>query len=410
MYSKDLGVKIKSSHALKQQRGELLGSLPPYGYLFTTERGGKRLQIEPESAKIVKLIFDLRAQGKSMIMIADYLNRTGILAPRNHYHHLGVLTNERNAKKALWQNGYVGQILRNGVYIGSQVQGKYERNGKQFRVKPKSEWIVHENTHTAIVDKIQFEAVQKLLDESGEKYKKHGNALDDNILVGKIFCSRCGKALKRQYSRINKGDVKYRYTCRDCAAQLRYTMELARAPQIRLEDIEEVITATLQKYIDACLTIDTLIEDVVGSQAIARKRHSLTAELNRLQRDSKMANDKIAAAYTHHLAGLLDSKEFSLAREKFERDKQASEAGAERVSQELAGYDLEIARHNAFLSNFRSFKGFEGLDKAIVNTLIQRIDIAPLTKEISITLNFMEELQELNRLVEESEVLEDVCQ
>jgi DNA invertase Pin-like site-specific DNA recombinase len=37
IYSKDLGVKIKSSFVIKQQKGELLGALPPYGYLFTDE-------------------------------------------------------------------------------------------------------------------------------------------------------------------------------------------------------------------------------------------------------------------------------------------------------------------------------------------------------------------------------------
>ena len=268
MYSKDLGVKIKSSFVLKQQKGELLGSLPPYGYLFTTEGGGKRLKIEPESAEIVKLIFGLRAQGDSMIKIADHLNRNGILAPRNHYYHLGVITHEKDAKKALWQNGYIGQLLRNEVYVGNQIQGKYERHGKQFGVKPRTEWIVHENAHPAIIDRGQFDAVQKLLDEAGEKFKKLGNKLDENILVGKIFCQRCGKALKRQYYRKNKNEVKYRYCCRDCGTELRHTMGLDKAPQFPLEQIEEVITATLQAYMKSCLAILSLPLHIFAKRAL----------------------------------------------------------------------------------------------------------------------------------------------
>jgi DNA invertase Pin-like site-specific DNA recombinase len=72
MYSKDMGEKIRSSFVLKQQKGELLGSMSPYGFLFTTEGGGKRLAIEPESAKIVKLIFNMRERGDSMIKIVRY--------------------------------------------------------------------------------------------------------------------------------------------------------------------------------------------------------------------------------------------------------------------------------------------------------------------------------------------------
>jgi hypothetical protein len=40
--------------------------------------------------------------------------------------------------------------------------------------------------------------------------------------------------------------------------------------------------------------------------------------------------------------------------------------------------------------------------------LIQKIVIEPLTNEIGITLNFMEDLEKLNKLVEESEVIADV--
>lgn len=407
MYSKDLGVKIKSSFTIKQQKGELLGSLPPYGYLFTTDGGGKRLKIEPKSAQIVKLIFDLRARGDSMIKIADHLNRNGISAPRNHYYQLGVLTHEKDAKKALWQNSYIGHLLRNEVYIGNQVQSKYERHGKSANEKPRSEWIVHENTHTAIVDKALFDRVQGLLNESGEKFKKLGNKLDENIFVGKVFCSRCGKSLKRQYYRKNKNETKYRYCCRDCGMELRYSNGLEKAPQFPLEKLEKAISVLIQKQIDACIETDALINEVINSSVIVRKRHNLTAELNKYERDSKKAEDMLAAAYTHHLAGLLDSREFDLARKKFERDKQTAEAGTELAKRELKRYDSEQTKNNAFLTHFRRFKGFTALDKTMINTLIQRIEIAPLSSEIDITLNFMDDFEKLNKVITESGVILD---
>jgi DNA invertase Pin-like site-specific DNA recombinase len=412
MYSRDMGVKIKSSFALKQQKGELLGSLPPYGYLFTTENGGKHLKIEPESAEIVKLIYDLRAQGNSMVMITDYLNRNGIPAPRNHYYRMGVLRSERDSKKILWQNSYIGQLLRNEVYTGRQIQSKYNRNGKRFTEKPRGEWIIHEDAHPAIIDKEQFDAVQVLLGEAGEKFKKLGNKLDDNIFVGKMFCARCGKALKRQHkSSKNKKTAKpnkYSYICRDCATEFRHTMGLDKIPHFPLEKVEEVITATIQRYMDAFVNIDALLEDIANSAAINRKQQNLTAELSKYRRESKKAEDMLSSAYTHHLAGLLDSREFELARVKFEREKQTAEAGADRVTQELAGYDVENARQNAFLENFRRFRGFSELNRAAIDILILRITIEPLTNIIDITLNFMEDFEKLNKLVEESGVISDV--
>jgi hypothetical protein len=116
----------------------------------------------------------------------------------------------------------------------------------------------------------------------------------------------------------------------------------------------------------------------------------------------------LASAYTHHLAGILDRNEFDMARSKFERDKRAAELSAERINVELTSYDLENQRQNAFLKNFRNFKGFAKLDKTMITTLIHRIEVSPLSNEISIMFNFMDELGKLNKLIEESGVLCDV--
>jgi hypothetical protein len=387
LYSKDLGKKIRSAHAVKMRRGELLGALPPYGYLFTDERGGKRLKIEPESAATVKRIFDLRLQGYSMFAIANYLNQNDIPAPRNHYYNLDVLKHEKYAKKCLWQNGYLGQLLKNEVYIGHQIQGKYERDGKTTHEKPRSEWIVHENAHPAIVDRAAFDAVQILTAEAGEKYKKLGNHLGENILVGKIFCTRCGKAARRQHSHKNKREVTFSYYCRDCHSELRYTLGLDAIPKVSFDKIAAVISATIQKQIDVCLEPNSFTEKSPDS---ANRRRGLMLEVNRLRLESDKAAELLSAAYTHHLGGLLDSREFALAREKFERDRQTAEIGITRAEKALADYDAAEVRQTERVASFRKFEGFSALDRGIIDALIQRIEITPMSDIIGVTLNFEE--------------------
>jgi len=414
MYSKDIGKKIRSSFALKQQKGEIIGALPPYGYIFTSKDCDKRLMIEPESAKIVKLIFDMREKGKSMIKIAEHLNHNGILAPRNHYYNLGVLTSKKNAQKTFWHNSCIGNILRNEVYFGSQIQGKYGKRGKVITGKPKEDWYIYENSHPAIIDKAQFENIQRLLSEAGEKNKKLGNKLDENIFIGKIYCSRCGKTMKRKY-RYNKKilsdgrrETKYSYYCRLCSAEMRY-QGTDRVPQLTYEKLEEIVISALQQQFEICVDIDALIKEVASSAVITDKCNKLRQEISKCRHDSKKADDMLSAAYTHHLAGLLNEKEFELARTKFERDKKAAEIKAERVKAELEGYDLEKQRKNAFITNFRSFKDFAKLDKAMISALIHRIEVVPFSNEINIALNFMDELEKLNTLIEESGVLADAC-
>lgn len=405
MYSKDLGKKIKSSFMLKQHKGELLGCLPPYGYVFTTEGGGKRLQVETMSAEIVKRVFDMRLQGCSTIKITDYLNQNGILAPRNHYYSLGLLTKEKDAVKTVWQNSYICNLLTNEVYTGDQIQGKYERHGKSFDVRPKEEWIIHKDAHTAIIDREQFDAVQELIAASKEKYKKHGNKLDENIYVGKVFCTRCGKAAKRGYYRKNKSEVKYTYRCRYCYDELKHTHGMDAVKPVSLEKLESVVNTEIQNQMDACLDIDGLLDKIAGSTPITQKKQMLTRERQKLQKEVKKAGDMLSAAYTHHLEGLLDSNEFELARAKFERDKQCAEAGLVRLENEMSAYELDLVRQNECLVSFRNFKGFESLDKAIVSVLVNRIEINPTTNVVDVVLNFNDSFAKLERLAMESEVL-----
>jgi hypothetical protein len=92
---------------------------------------------------------------------------------------------------------------------------------------------------------------------------------------------------------------------------------------------------------DACVEIDALIEDAAKSFVITSKCHGLKTGISKYQNDVTKAEDMLATSYTHHLAGLLDSREFDIAREKFEQDKQLALLRLERAKSELAGYDLE---------------------------------------------------------------------
>ena len=410
MYSKDLGVKIRSSHALKQQKGELLGALPPYGFMFTTEGGGKRLKIEPESAEVVKLIFDMREQGNSLIKITQHLNQQSILPPRKHSQKLGYSYNEKDGGTHLWQSSTVSKILRNIAHIGHQAQGKCERNGRQAKRKPQSEWIIHENAHPAIIDKAQFDTVQKLMDEAAEIRKKKrtdADKLDENIYIGKLFCSRCGGAVSRQFSHTRELGHRYRVLCRACGHDLRQSHGVKKLPVFWLDKLEEIIVVVLQKQIDACLEISDVIAKVTESKAISSKRHDLKNELSRFLRSSKKADDMLATAYTHHLAGILDSHEFELARTQFEQDKKVAETKIAQLAKEADGYDIEKVQQNAFIANFQRFNGFAELDKELVSTLIKRIEITPQSNEVHIIFNFMDEFEELSKIIAESEVLNE---
>jgi site-specific DNA recombinase len=79
-YPKDTSKKILKIKKLKQEKGEYQGSWAPFGYRKSKTEKNK-LEIEPEQAKAVKMIFDLYTSGKTTIDIVRILNENGIKSP-----------------------------------------------------------------------------------------------------------------------------------------------------------------------------------------------------------------------------------------------------------------------------------------------------------------------------------------
>lgn len=406
MYSLDLGKKIRSSHMLKQQRGEILGSRPPYGYVYTMSGGNKHLGIEPQSAKVVKKIFELRLEGLSIIKIVDYLNRNDILPPQNHYYEIGIITSERYSIRTVWQNSYVGTLLRNEIYTGTLVQRKYDNTGKTCKINPKEEWIYHPNAHTAIVDRATFEAVQKLMDEASEKFKKHGNHLDENILRGKVFCSVCGKSAIRGYHRNkkNKHQVKYFYYCRHCRLKSKYDPYVPIINNIPLERMESTLLSQLNAHINTCLGRETKLKQWISSATVKKEQKELELSLQKKNEQLDKAGDMLAASFSHHLDGLLDEREFEIAQSKFQKDKQEAHASIERIQHELAKYNMQNIQKNKCLSAFNKLGEIKKLDRPLIETLIDRIVIGPTDTDIEISYNFKDEFDQMTAFMNEQGV------
>ena len=103
----------------------------------------------------------------------------------------------------------VTTILKNRMYCGDMVQGRYRMKSYKVHVQevvPEDEWYIVENTHEAIIDRETFEKVQRLLirdTRTGPQQKKL------YLFSGFLKCADCGKAMTRS----KVGNVVY-YYCR----------------------------------------------------------------------------------------------------------------------------------------------------------------------------------------------------
>jgi len=168
-YLEDMSDNIKSVLTDKRRSGKHIGSFAPYGYKKDPKISG-HLICDPPSADVVRMIFSMYSKGHSMTEIATTLNTKMIPSPKEYKRQKGEKYINSSKEKCIWRYPAISAILRNEMYIGNMVQGRFASESyktKKNRPQPKERWFIVKNTHDAIIDTETWEIVQsKLLSHS----------------------------------------------------------------------------------------------------------------------------------------------------------------------------------------------------------------------------------------------------
>ena len=198
-YSKDLSVKTTTAKVQLMKQGKYVGGYAPYGYMMhPTVR--KKLAIDPDSARIVRRIFDEAMAGKNASEIAKELNDDKIPTPGQHFrsNHPGKKNFSYMSGKISWNPPMIYRILTKPVYTGATV-GHAIKNAAPLSKKrvraDKSDWIIVENMHEPIVTKAEFNTAQKAIRKEG---KKAPRKISDYPLQGLVRCGNCRQAMRRR--------------------------------------------------------------------------------------------------------------------------------------------------------------------------------------------------------------------
>ena len=175
-YSAELSQKITRGMRESALKAQSLGGHVPLGYKTVN----KQFMVNPDTAPIVQLAFELYANGWSVADICREFNTRGY----------------RTSKGSLFNGNSFKTILRNKKYIGVY----------------KFDDIEIENAIPAIIDKELFYKVQKRLKEVGDAPGR-GKAKVDYLLSGKLFCGHCGQPMNGDCGRSKSGRRYHYYSC-----------------------------------------------------------------------------------------------------------------------------------------------------------------------------------------------------
>lgn len=210
MYARDISKKVKHAKHIRAKQGLFVGSQPPYGYQINPNKKG-HLIIDPEPAKIVRLIYSLAQNGMGSNLIAAELKSRQILTPSVYkYQHgdtkFGRFDMVENGSYYDWRPTTVGAILTDPVYTGQLVSLKTESTNcktKQYSSVPPERRIVTPHAHEAIISEDTFAEIASIRAERGCRALTHRY----NLFRGKLFCDCCGHGLIISKKQLKSGTV-----------------------------------------------------------------------------------------------------------------------------------------------------------------------------------------------------------
>lgn len=187
MELRKISQRLSVGRARSAMSGNYVAPRVPYGY--TKVRDGRRITLVPDAktAPIVRMIFDWYASGSvGYDKIAHRLN------------DMGLKTSLGN----IWRRASVRSVLRNEIYIGRAVWGRFRsvsdiRDGQRVkRIIKTGAASVAEGKYPAIVPRDLFDRVQAMFVASRSAAPVTiGNELS-NPLAGLLRCAQCGRMME----------------------------------------------------------------------------------------------------------------------------------------------------------------------------------------------------------------------
>ncbi len=217
--------------------GRWLGGTPPTGYksvetigsitIDGRKRKARKLELIPEEAETVKLIyakfleFNSLTKTETFLIQNNYLTKTGKYFSR--FAIKNILTNPVYliADETAWNYFEMKEIDIFAEY--SDFNGQYgimaynktsQQVGRFNEIRDIKEWIIAVGKHQGIIDGEKWVKVQKFLEQNKSKsYRKPKSNVA--LLSGLLYCAECGSFMRPKLTqRRNKdGELIYDYLC-----------------------------------------------------------------------------------------------------------------------------------------------------------------------------------------------------
>ena len=406
MYSRDISKKVLAGRMTRSRQGKFCGGQPPLGLMRDPDEKG-HLIIDPETAPVIRRIFELALDGWGCMRIAKQLMDDKVPITR-------VKANtECDVNYYNWGSARISHILRNPFYKGAHLVCRTHQKGirsNTYDIIPREDWEVIEDCHEAIVTPVEWEQVQEIIDRRPTIMK--GNACPFyNIFHGIIYCATCGKSMQVRYEKVGRTG-KNRFTGKErepidkayyiCQTYNRLGKNACTSHKIEARDLYNLVLKDIQDLAAMALRDADVFYQRLSSRMERRymaDASEMQKECKRLEARNQEIDSMFMSLYTDKAKGILTEQRFLKLTATLEQEQETNRKRIQELVLAMRRTDEQERDVRTFMQEIRKYATIQVLDEAVLNRLISKIWVGEVRKvdgqkcqEVKIVYNFVGEI------------------
>ena len=397
-YAKDISRKVTSALRSKMEKGEYIGSWEKYGYVKSSENKNQ-LIVNPETAPVVRMIYQWRSEGMSYMGINKKLNDMGIPSPGQYKADRGIVTNNnQKPRKILWNKHMVTDILKDITYLGHLAQRKTTQclyAGIPFSRTEEQDWIQVENTHEAIIEPELFEKVQEINKKAAAAQKANRGKYDHlpkakNIYGKKFTCADCGSVMKLVRSiSTNKDKVYFTFKC---PTHEEHGARACTAKRMRKADVDEAVLSSIKAQFELFLDCREALDSLLKAKKKQVKKAGKSDQAKELKKQLEKKKSVFSGLYRDLREGLIDDQDYAQTREILMEDISRLEKQLAELKSAKAEYEEPLQEAKIWETLIEKYAHAEEISEELADAMIESMQMNG-DNSLSIQFRYMDSFQ-----------------
>ncbi|MEH6891175.1 recombinase family protein [Bacillus sp. JJ864] len=348
--------RVKAGMQKRAEKGYWNG-----GLILGYDSVDKKLIINENESKIVREIFQLRAEGKGYKFIVNTLNKRGVTTKTGKNFSIPAIK----------------LIVNNNIYTGMMVWKKYQDWNTKRRTG-KAEPIIAEGIHDAIIDEDLWTRVQKVNELQKNSFSSNRNFNGNFLLTGILRCPKCGAGtVMTKIKKKNSDDYYLYYMCQAYHSKGR---EVCSANLVNKDQVEQQVLNVISLLVNEDDIVTALINELNSDNDKVNEVH--IADIKIFKKQLSKAYDKRTKLDNDYFEGNIESSTYN-------RLMNGLQIEINKLKRNIRESENEITKNYSMINKEEVIHALKNFNKffKMVNDEERKLLIRSLIKEIQMEEN-----------------------